>query len=124
MIICDNVITDETTKKKSLIGIFEHVYSPQFPCVHGSLSLYIKLSDAAGDYQFRLELYDLEANRKIGEGTTPLITIKDRQSIHEIVFNLLGLVFERPGKYEFRLYANDELIEPKTFNVFQIPKRG
>lgn len=122
LLVCDQVLTDEITKKKSLIGIFEHIYSVQFPCIHGSLSLYTKLSDATGDYHFHLELYDLEQNRKIGEGTTDPIAIKNRRSVHEIVFNLVGLVFEHPGKYAFRLFANKEHIDSKTFNVYPLQR--
>jgi hypothetical protein len=71
MLVCDSVITEEASKKKTLIGVFEHIYASEFPFVHGSMSLYTKLSDAAGDYQFRIELYDLERCKKIGAGTTP-----------------------------------------------------
>ena len=119
IMICDNVLTEEGTNKKSLIGIFEHILSSQFPCVHGALSLYVKLTDAAGEYTFHLELYDLEQNKKLGEGTTTPISIKDRHDFHEVIFKLMGLVFEHPGKYEFRLFANGEYIDAKTFNVVQ-----
>jgi hypothetical protein len=48
------------------------------------------------------------------------MTIGDRMVAAELVFQLGGLVFERPGKYEFRLYANDKSVAIKSFNVLQI----
>jgi len=62
MLICDSVITDKGTNKKSLIGVFEHINAFKFPCVHHSLAVYIKLTDARGKYRFRLELIDLQNN--------------------------------------------------------------
>lgn len=117
LLICDRIITEEGTKKKSLIGIFENIYSPSFPCIHGALSVYTKLSDAEGDYEFRLELYDLQHDRKIGGGRTPLIRIETRTHVHELVFNLVGLVFEHEGKYEFRLFANEKNVSSRLFSV-------
>jgi hypothetical protein len=52
----------------------------------------------------------------------PPVSIEDRKSVHEIVINLVGLVFECPGKYEFRFFANNELVESKTIDVIKAAK--
>jgi len=123
MLVCDYVITEQGTKKKSLIGIFENIAAVKFPMVHSVLSVYIKLTDARGTYQFRLDLVDLKTNTVIGQGGIPnTIEIPDPLICHELVFNLRGLKFEHPGDYEFRIYANDHIFGQKTFVVSQLPK--
>ena len=118
MLICDQVITDIATHKKSLIGIFEVINARNFPCVHPFLSVYVKFTDAKGEYKFRLELVDLEKNLIIGRGEIPRpIKIEDPTKTHEVVFNLRMLVFEHEGKYEFRIFVNDKIFAQKTFLV-------
>ena len=107
MLICDSVITDKETNKKSLIGVFEHINAFKFPCVHHSLAVYIKLTDARGKYRFRLELIDLQNNLTIGKAELPQdINIDDPLRTYELVINLTGLKFKDPGEYEFRVFAN------------------
>jgi len=39
-----------------------------------------------------------------------------------VVFQIGDLVFEGPGRYEFRLYANDRWVGSKTLNVTKAPE--
>ena len=118
-LICDYAIREEGTGKVSLIGIFENINAIRFPSMHGLLCVYAKLTDAEGDYEIRLELVRLEDLAVIGQGVLTM-TIGDRMAAAELVFQLGGLVFERTGKYEFRLYANDKSVAIKSFSVVQI----
>ena len=123
MLICDYVITEEETHKKSLIGIFENIRASKFPCVHHALSVYIKLTEAKGSYRFRLELIDLTNNEMTGKNEIPSeVFIESPLFTHELVFELRGLKFSHPGEYEFRIFANDKIFGQKTFFVDAIHK--
>lgn len=125
MLICDYVITERGTNKKSLIGVFENIGAVQFPCTHYQLSVYIKLTDAQGQYRFRLELADLENDSAIGKSEMPdAIQIPNPLITHELVFNLRGLRFPHPGKYEFRIFANDRIFGQKPLIVNEIKPNG
>lgn len=121
MLICDYVITERGTNKKSLIGVFENIGAVQFPCTHFQLSVYIKLTDAQGLYRFRLELVELKTDTLIGKSEMPdTIQIPNPLITHELVFNLRGLKFPRAGDYEFRIFANDRIFGQKSFIVNEI----
>jgi hypothetical protein len=118
MLICDYVITEQTTNKKSLIGIFENINAGRFPCVHHALSVYIKMTEGQGVYRFRLELIDLKTDSMIGGGEIPKdIQMRNPLVAHELVFNLKGLKFKHAGEYEFRVYVNDKILGQKTFII-------
>jgi hypothetical protein len=121
MLVCDNVITEQGTKKKSLIGIFESIGARNFPFIHPFLSVYVKLTEGNGTYHFRLEMVNLKTNQVTGEGKIPEeIVIDNPLKSHELVFNLRGLRFNDPGEYEFRMYSNDQIFAQKTFYVQEI----
>ncbi len=120
MLICDSIITEVGTGKKSLIGIFDNITTLKFPFRHYKLSVYVKFTNAEGKYNFNLELIDLENNAKIGEGTVPELNITDRLNSHELAFNLTALEFHHPGKYDFRISFDSRIFANKTFNVIQI----
>ena len=118
MLVCDYVITEQGTKKKSLIGIFENIAASRFPFVHPFLCVYIKLTEAHGQYRFRLELVHLKTDKVAGQGEIPQdITIASPLMSHELVFNLRGIRFAEPGDYEFRIFANGRIFGQKTFQV-------
>lgn len=125
MLICDYVITEQGTNKKSLIGIFENIGAVQFPVVHPALSVYIKLTEAQGEYRFRLELVDLKTETSLAKCDLPnTIRIADPLIAHELVFNLRGLKFAHAGEYEFRIFANDRIFGQKVFLVSELQKRS
>jgi len=120
MLICDRVITEVGTNKKSLIGIFENIMSSKFPCVHHSLSVYVNFTDALGKYNFKLELVDVEGNKVLNAAEIKDANIVDKLSTNELAFNLQGLSFPHPGKYEFRIYANGKFFGAKSFTIVQM----
>ncbi len=121
MLICDYVITERGTNKKSLIGVFENIGAVKFPCTHYALSVYIKLTDAQGSYRFRLELIDLKTDTTIGKSEMPEeVRIPNPLLAHELVFNLRGIRFPHAGEYEFRIFGNDNIFGQKKFIVEQI----
>jgi hypothetical protein len=116
MLLCDHTIREHGTGKVSLIGIFENIIAPRFPVVHRALSVYAKLVDAEGDYALRLELVRLEDGHVVAQGTLRA-TFADRMTPAELIFALENLGLERPGRYEFRLHANERFVAGKTFVV-------
>ena len=123
ILICDHIITEAGTNKKSLIGIFENITAARFPYVHPLLSVYVKLTDALGKYKVRIELVDLRHNKIIGKGEIPQVQFPDKLSHYELAFNFAGLRINNSGKYEFRIYANDEFLDSKDFHVLQAKKK-
>ncbi len=120
MLICDLTIREERTGKVSLIGVFESIAATTFPTVHRALAVYAKLSDAEGEYDIRLELVRLDDARTVAEGRMAA-KFADRLTAAELIFNLENLPFERPGRYEFRLHANERFVAGKSFTVMQAP---
>lgn len=122
MLLCDSIITEVGTNKKSLIGIFESIYAQAFPCKHYKLSIYIKFTSAQGKYNFRLELIDLSSNKIIGRGGIPELNVSDKLDSYELAFNLMGLKFDQEGKYEFRIFADGKIFGNKIFSVVKAPQ--
>lgn len=112
-LVCDYVIHEQETNKKSCIGIFHQVNAQKFPCRHGQLSIYANITEAEGEYAFELLLVNLNDGKVIGNGRTPGLRIPDRLQTVELAFRLQNIVFPEEGKYEFRLLANGDLLAQK-----------
>ena len=118
LVVCDTIIHDRDTNKPSLIGVFSWIAAHQFPVQHPCLCVYSRVTDAQGDYVFRLELVRLESMEIIGEANGEA-KIPDRLMYNEIIFELNGLVFPAVGQYEFRLYADGTFLGHQAFEVVQ-----
>ncbi len=121
MLICDQALQEGATGKTSLVGIFENIGAHQYPARCGLLTVYAKLTDAQGEYLVRLELVNLADLTVIGQGQFRA-TIGDRMVPAEVVFQVGGLTFEKPGRYEFRLYANNRWVGSKSLHLIQAPE--
>jgi len=120
MVVCDQAIPHADTNKVTLVGIFDRIQGGQFP-LHWArpTTIYARVTDAEGDYEIRLELVRLEDERTVGR-VDGRVDIEDRMVSRGVVFNLdEGLVFERPGRYEFRLFADSRHIGGTVLTVVQ-----
>src|SRR5678815_554799 len=64
-LVCDQVIEDSVTKKKSLIGLFTHLQALNFPFQHQQMGLYFCLTDAEGLYRFDIDLMYLNSEQLV-----------------------------------------------------------
>lgn len=111
MLICDQVIVEQGTGKKSLIGVFEQVNAFSFP-TQTRLAIYVKLVDASGHYDLLIRVVNLKDETKVAEikaGATLQPT-----AAAEFAINIAGIVLPEAGKYEFQLYANDTYLHRVT----------
>ena len=77
------------------------------------------LTDAEGRYDVEIELRRLEDLAAIGDRQSLPVVLHDRHAVGEFVFEVEEMILERPGRYEFRLYANDRAVGVKSFSVVQ-----
>jgi hypothetical protein len=124
MLICDQVITEQVTNKKSLIGVFDKFFSPNFPAMLSRLAIYVKLADAAGEYLFRLRIVKLKDESPLAEVRLDA-QIPNTDQYTELALNMSFLVPEQ-GKYEFQLYAGENYLHRVTMqaDLAQLPPGG
>ena len=119
VLICDYTIRDGETGKVSVVGIFDQIRAVEFPTVHPGFFVYVNMADAEGEYKMGLELLHSGSMKRIGYGEQS-VTYTDRLVGVELVFDLRGLVFDEPGQYEFRVWANRHHIGGKPFRLVQL----
>jgi hypothetical protein len=118
MVLCDLAITEEGTKKKTLVGIFHRVSASAFP-IPQRMSIYVQLTDAQGTYIFRIEAVDVDRENILGTVTTNPIEVPNRLEPIDFVFPItMGL--PAPGLYEFRLYANEAFLSSISFTAQRV----
>jgi hypothetical protein len=119
-LVCDQIIQDAQSGKKSLIGVFHELKSTRFPAVHPQLWIYANLTDAHGKYAFEIRLLDVAEGKVLGRGAPPPIEIPDPLQVTELSAQLRNVTLPSPGTYEFQLHANDQLVATKAIRVSEI----
>jgi hypothetical protein len=86
MLIADHAIREAETNKVTLVGIFDRIFGQTFPLQWSHpVAVYVRVTDAEGDYPIRLELVRLEDEQTIGrlEGRA---VVGSRLQPHELIF--------------------------------------
>jgi hypothetical protein len=122
ILLCDAIITEETTRKKTLVGIFDRVLSPVFPSAH-RFSVYVKLTDAQGSYRVRLDFVDISGDQVIERLEFGPIDVLDRLVPAELAI-AIGATVPAPGAYEFRLFTNDAYLGRAPFEAVRVDPQG
>jgi hypothetical protein len=114
-------------------GGWDSLVVRHFPAAHPSIALAVLLcadaSEAPGTGEFRVQLVDEDGNdlgvgaaAGLGIGHGPLHKPGQR-SLIPIAIPFIGIRFEKPGAYEFRLFWNGApLTPPVTFSVITPPQ--
>jgi hypothetical protein len=123
ILVCDQVIHEIGTNKKSLIGIFEEIHLPRFPAQYPRIAVYVNLTDAHGEYVLEMRLIG-EDGGEVGRGQTPKVNIENPLATCEFALQVQNLQFPKPGQYEFQIFANESFLATKNFRVRQIQQSG
>jgi len=118
-LIADMAIQEKVTNKWSAIGIFDRIRAASFPYVHPGLALYIRLADAEGDYDIRVEFCDDNDHiLAVFEGIT--LSILSRLHHPDLGIKTVNLLIPKPGKYYFKLYFNGVFAKDFQLDVEEI----
>ena len=120
ILVCDLIIRDEMTHNVSLIGIFNTIYSGEFPCTHPRMHVFVSLTDGRGSCQGRLCLVDRETDEILAETVGDIEFPPDARSVVDMNFELRQAPIPKPGAYAFDFYVEGELIGSRPFAVEQV----
>ena len=115
VLLCDGVVIDPDTGKKTLVGVFDRVVCRSFPAFY-PLTIYVKLTDAEGVYRFRLDYVRIGAERALDSHEMEPTTISDRLASYELITRA-ALSIPGPATFEVRIYANARYLARATFEA-------
>jgi len=124
-IVCDTVIQDAATQKRTLVGVFDQVAAPNAPLHINSLGLYAKLVEGSGLYQMKVRLVNLKDESPVMEIKAAAQWNKPEDPL-ELGMNFAGIPLSEFGTYEFQLYANDVFVGRALIRAtkLQLPPLG
>ena len=116
IVVCDQIITEAQTNKKSLIGTFNTIGAEAFPMRYLRLCVYAALTNGRGTIPAELRCVCTEDSKTVFacQGS---VQFRDPNQVVEIHFVLNGVPFAKPGVYAFELFCEGEPVLEKRFNV-------
>lgn len=120
IVLCDYVILEQGTGKKTLVGVFDDMWSPSEP-VNQRIGFFARMTDLEGKYVFVIKVVRIAAE---GEIVVSAGNIQMEQPVTDRLMKLdlalnLPVVFPNFGMYEFQVFANDIFIGRAVMNLRQ-----
>jgi hypothetical protein len=116
LLICDQIIDDRFSNKKSAIGLFNTVLVASFPTRVHQLVVLASLTEITARTPLELRLVRdsdtsvLMATQGFVDAPNPLATV-------DLVFGMQGIQIPTPGQYAFELLASGEPLGRRRFQV-------
>jgi len=114
MVLCDQVIRDEMTKKITLVGCFTTILANAFPATHRGLGLYVALTDGEGDYTGNLR-FTLEATGQELMSAEGKFHLANPLQVAELNFGIPALPLPQAGKYRLEFLCDGEPLMSRVF---------
>lgn len=113
--ICDQIIRDESTKKISLIGLFNTIKANMFPVRH-SLHVYVAITNGQGEYEGELRFVNL-SNKQLVAKAIGKIRFHNPLEVYEFNFAFQNLEFGSEGKYAVDFLCDGGPVGTREFIV-------
>ena len=122
MLLCDYVIEDKQTNKKSLIGLFSNISAKQFPASHYRMNVFIVLCDGHGEYKGELRCVRSDDNKEVSTMRGPVV-FPDPNAVLEFNFEMFGVTFPKPGEYIMQFLCDAEIVIQRKLTLTQIEEK-
>ncbi len=116
LLICDQVIDDRITGKKSAIGLFNTVWVSALPGRIQQVTVMASLTEISGPTPLELRLVR-DADNALLMQSTGTLDAPDPLTVVDLVFSMQGVHIASPGQYAFELYARGDLLGRRRFHV-------
>ena len=118
LLICDTLIEDICTKKKSLIGLFSQITAKRFPYIHPAMTVFISMTGAKGEFKCTLTCQREEDGESVI--TVPCkIKTNFPRDVADLVLSLRSMRFTKPGRYMFRVLVDGVPVMMRPLNVVE-----
>ena len=115
ILFADRIII-ENNNKKGIIGTFDKFIAQSFPVTFPPWGIYVSLTNISGKHSFAITLLHLETNQIVLPINGEVESISPEQTI-ELTFNLAGVVFPSPGRYNLSIELGGELLGSRVLYV-------
>ncbi len=116
MIICDVVIDDRISGKKSLVGLFDAIATTALPCTVNELHVFLVLTDGYGTLKARMRCVRASTDEELFS-TVQEVKFPDPLAVLEINLGFCGCDFPEAGEYRFQFFADQTLLCERKFHV-------
>lgn len=123
VVLCDQIIEDKRTGKKSLIGVFNEIHVTHLPAVHGCMFLLVTLTNCLGAHEINIGISrDTEYDAEIIMNIHGQIQGRNPVDIIDLVFELRGLPLAQDGKYQIDVTSmrTGQHLSQRSFFVRQV----
>ena len=115
-LLCDQISVDQTTKKKTIVGIFDRMWVGRFPTNYRPASLFARMIDCEGEYAVRVEYVQVSTQAVLGQAEG-VARSSSRHAYTDVVLSWPVIPIPEPGEYEFRLWMNNKFINSIRFTA-------
>jgi len=113
-LVCDRIITEAGTNKKTLVGVFTILRARAFPTQHRQVALYYKGMLESGKHEFNIDLVRRGEENTLSS-VEGVLVVKDARSPTELAINLPFLDIPAEGTYEFRFWIDGAYVQRAAF---------
>lgn len=122
LVVCDTIIEDKLTGKKSLIGLFDRIHARVFPCVHATMAVFVSLTSGHGKYPCEI-LCRHSDGKTIAFSAKGEIVMPEPSRVVDLVFRLNGVRFPKSGTYWLHFLADEMPVMMRPLLIQQLKER-
>ncbi len=119
-LVCDQVIDDKLTNKKSAIGIFNTILVPRMPATIHQMAILASVTEIAGRAELEIRLVRDSDNAVLFSGKGG-VEAPDPLAVVDLLFAMQGVKIPEAGQYAFELLSGSELLGRRRFHVLVRP---
>jgi hypothetical protein len=116
-LICDQVIDDKLSNKKSAIGIFNTIIVPRLPTAIHQMAILASVTEITGRAELELRLIRDTDNAVLFSGRGA-VDAPNPLAVVDLLFAMQGIQIAEPGQYGFELLAGGALLGRRRFQVW------
>jgi hypothetical protein len=116
LLLCDTIIEDKVTGKKTLVGLFDRIQSGRFPCVHPTMTIFVSITGGRGSYPCEVVCRHQD-NDTVSFSAKGQVSLPDPRTVVDLVFRMNGVRFAKPGAYWLHFKVEDVPIMMRQITV-------
>lgn len=116
LLVCDQVIDDKLSNKKSAIGIFNTIMVPKIPARIHQMAILASLTEISGRVELEIRLVRDADNAVLFSGKGA-VEAPNPLAVVDLLFAMHGVQIPEAGQYAFELLTEGEILGRRRFQV-------